>query len=94
MYALLFTLLFQGLAALAALCVVAAIVSKTPFLATSFSQALARVLWPIFRGVDTITPAVVPKALNPFIAAFWLLILRVGLYLGAGAYGLLPAVTS
>jgi hypothetical protein len=94
MYALLFTLVFQGLAFLAALCVVGAVLSATPFVPPMLSQSLARLLSPIFRGVDTITPAVVPKALNPFIAAFWLLILRVGLYLGAGAYGLLPAVTS
>lgn len=93
MHALLFTLVFQGLAVLAAFCVVAAIVSAISFVPQMISQSLAKILSPILRGVDAITPAVVPKALNPFIAAFWLLLVRVGLYLGAGAYGLLPTVT-
>lgn len=94
MYALMFNFIFQGLAVVAAVCVAATVVRLVPFVPQSLSSQIAKALSPVLRVVEAITPSIVPRAMHLAIAAFWLLLLRVGLYLGAGAYGLLPPVTS
>jgi hypothetical protein len=93
MYAMLFTIVFQGLAFLALLYVVIAVVVRMAVLPTPVSQFLSKLLSPFLTSAAVITPAIIPRALLPFMAAIWLLVLRVGFYMGAGAYGLLPAVT-
>ncbi len=85
MHALLFTVIFQGLAFLAAVCVVTAVVKPIDFVRATLS--------PLLMLVGATTPAVIPKAVHPFIAAVWLLVLRVGFYMAAGTYGFLPVAT-
>jgi hypothetical protein len=93
MYGLLFTLLFQGLAVFAALCLILAILKLIPKVPTQLNLFLMKLLSPIVSLVAIITPTIVPPRLHLLIAAFWLLVLRVGVYLAASAYGLLPVVT-
>ncbi len=90
MYSLLFAIVFQGLAVLAAVCVVVGILKLIPIIPASIYQVLQKLVSPVCFVVAIITPTAVPQALHLGIAAFWLLVLRVGLYMGAGAYGLLP----
>jgi hypothetical protein len=94
MSALLFTLVFQGLAVVAALCVLAAIVQVLPFMPKPLSALLSKLASPVLLVVHAITPLAVPRALHLTIAVFWLLLLRLGFHLAAGSFGLLPAITS
>jgi hypothetical protein len=93
MYGLLFTLLFQGLAVFAALCLILAILKLIPKVPTQLNLFLMNLLSPIVSLIAIITPTIVPPRLHLLFAAFWLLVLRVGVYLAASAYGLLPVVT-
>lgn len=90
MYALLFTIVFQGLAILAVLCLIAGAFKFLPNLLSPLRQLVTKLVSPVFAIVRAITPNIVPSHLHPILATFWLLTLRVGLYLSAGAYGILP----
>jgi hypothetical protein len=82
-----FAFLFQGLALLAMLCVVAwmcIVLKAVPF---SLQRILGQAMLPFTLVVRSITPAAVPQIFHPLIAAFWLLTLRVLVMLGASAYG-------
>jgi hypothetical protein len=94
MYAWLFIFLFHGLAVLALLCLVALILNFVPFALAPLRRILTKLIFPVLATVDAITPNIVPRSLHAVIAAFWLLSLRVGFYLGAAASGLLPGVAS
>lgn len=93
MYALLFATVFQGLAVWALCCVVKALLDLIPIKSDVLQILLGRVTSPILTLMRVITPALIPKSLHIYLAALWLLTSRVALYLGAGAYGLLPSVT-
>ncbi len=94
MYAQVFMFIFQGLAVLAVMCLVAAILQFLPTAFAPLRRFLMIFISPVLVAVDTMTPNIVPRALHSVIAALWLLTLRVGFYLGAAAYGLLPSVVS
>jgi hypothetical protein len=93
MYALLFAIIFQGLAVWALCCVVEALLDLIPIKNNALQILFGRITSPILTLTRLITPALAPKSLHIYLAALWLLTARVVLYLGAGAYGLLPSVT-
>ncbi len=89
MHALLFNFTFNGLAVLALCCLAKAILD----FAHLKNKPLHLITSPILKITTLVTPALIPKTLHIFLAALWLLVARVGFYMVAGAYGLLPAVT-
>ena len=88
-----FTVLFQGLAVWAAVCLVFAVVQLAPQLALPLHDILNAIAYPVLAVVKLITPSLVPEAMHAVLAAFWLLTARVAFYMVAAAYGWLPAVT-
>jgi hypothetical protein len=88
LHAFVFLSIFHGLALVACCCLAKAVLdfvtTKTP---------LHYITSPVLKVTSLITPAIIPNSLHLFLAIIWLLTARVALYLGAGAYGLLPAVT-
>jgi hypothetical protein len=94
MHALLFTFIFQGLAILAFCCLVKAILDFTPLKRTALQKPLLRITSPILKVTHLITPTLIPQTLHIFLAAIWLLAARVAFYMGAAAFGLLPAIAS
>ncbi len=89
-HAVLFAIVFQGLA-VAAGCVLLRMVIPNDNVAAS---ALRIVTDPICAAVATVTPALLPPWSHGVLAMLWLLILRVVFYMLMGAYGLLPPVTA
>lgn len=89
-HAMLFAIVFQGLAAGAICILLRMFIPKNNILAS----ALHRVTDPIHTAVATVTPALLPLWLHGVLAILWLLVLRVAFYLVMGAYGLLPPVSS
>ena len=54
-------------------------------------KAFRRLTDPLLQVVAYVTPAVVPDALVVLLAAFWVLLLRILLFLGFALAGLQPA---
>lgn len=94
MYALLFTIVFQGLAVWALCCFAKAVLDFTPLQKSPLQTLLARVTTPVLQITNLITPSLIPNSLYMILAALWLLGLRLWIYVTAGAYGLLPVVAS
>lgn len=94
MHALLFNFVFQGLAVLALCCLAKAILDFAHLKKNPLQKPLHLITSPILKITTLVTPALIPKTLHIFLAALWLLVARVGFYMVAGAYGLLPAVTT
>jgi hypothetical protein len=93
MHAMLFTVVFQGLALWAFFCLAKAIMDLARLKANSLHTALHHITSPALALTGLITPAIIPASVHLFLAAFWLLVVRVAFYMGAAAYGLLPVVT-
>jgi hypothetical protein len=87
LYTFLFALIYQGLALWAGVLIAYGILKP---LRTFISKICVPALWLTAK----VTPAEVPRCWHAFLAASWILVLRVCLYLQLGAYGLLPAVVS
>jgi hypothetical protein len=93
MYALLFAMIFQGLAVWAFCCLVKALLDLIPVKSNALQILFGRIVSPMLKLIGLITPSLVPRSAHVYLAALWILTARVALYLGAGAYGLLPSVT-
>lgn len=89
-HALLFAIVFQGLAVVAGCVLLRMLIPKDNVVAST----LRAVTDPIYAVVSIITPALLPSWSHGFLAMLWLLILRVVFYMAMGAYGLLPQVTA
>jgi hypothetical protein len=89
-HAVLFAIVFQGLAVAAGCVLLRMVVPKDNVAALT----LRAVTDPIYAAVSIITPAVLPPWSHGVLAIVWLLTLRVVFYLAVGAYGLLPPVTA
>ncbi len=90
MHVLLFNFIFNGLALWALCCLAKAILDFVPLK----NKPLHLITSPILKVTTLVTPALIPKTLHIFLAALWLLVARVGFYMVASAYGVLPAVTA
>jgi hypothetical protein len=88
-HAVLFAIVFQGLAVAAGCILLRVLIPKNNAVAT----ALRAITDPIYTAVATVTPALLPPWSHGVLAMLWLLILRVVFYMLMGAYGLLPPVT-
>jgi hypothetical protein len=84
-HAVLFAIVFQGLA-VAAGCILLRVLLPR-------NSTLRAITDPIYTAVATVTPALLPPWSHGVLAMLWLLILRVVFYMLMGAYGLLPPVT-
>ncbi len=87
-HALLFAIVFQGLAVLAGCVLLRTVLLRKQPVAT----VLDYVTTPICTAVTAVTPALWPAWCHGILAIVWLLFLRVVFYMVMGAYGLLPAV--
>jgi hypothetical protein len=87
-HAVLFAIVFQGLAILAACMVLRMALPKVG----AVTIVLRYITNPVYSSVAAITPAVLPPWCHGALAIFWLLSLRLGFYLMLGAFGLLPPV--
>jgi hypothetical protein len=85
-HAVLFAIVFQGLA-LAAGCVLLAMLIPD-------NSVLRKFTHPVYTAVAAVTPALVPRWSHGVLAILWLLVLRVVFFMVMGAYGLLPPVTA
>lgn len=94
MHWLVFTLIFQGLAAWALCCLAKALLDVSPGKLRALRNVLGHITFPILSVMRLITPEVIPKTLHIYLAAIWLLTARVAIFVAAGAYGLLPVATS
>lgn len=89
-HAVLFEIVFQGLAVAAGCILLRMLIPKHNVAAST----LHTVTDPIYTAVAIITPALLPPWSHGVLAILWLLILRVVFYMLMGAYGLLPQVNA
>jgi hypothetical protein len=87
---LLFTFVFQGLAFWALCCFAKGIVDFLLLKKNPLHKLLYNITNPVLQATNFVTPAIIPKSLHIFLAAFWLLMARTTFFLLASAYGHLP----
>ncbi len=90
MNALLFTIVFQGLAILALCCLLRAGLDMLTLPKSSLYQVLKSLTSPILKITSFVTPIIIPTYLHIFLSTIWLLLLRVAFYWAVAAFGLLP----
>jgi hypothetical protein len=88
-HSLIFTLVFQGLAVLAFCCLLKMLMDYVA-ITNNYLRLLTS---PIVTLTRMITPIAIPRNWHFVLAAVWLLVARVALYMCASAYGWLPVVT-
>ena len=93
MSSFLFTMLFQGLAVWAAVCLAFAVMQFFPKRVPPLYTVLKAIAAPVLAVVRLITPSLVPQAMHAILASIWLLMARVAFYMVVAAYGWLPVVT-